>query len=437
MTASTEDKVRILLLDSGGGYGGPGAFLCYLLRSMDRERFEPHAAFYFAHTAPEIEELRRLNVPVHFLSRSRRLFNLIQSPARFPGARSRWGALIQAGIRQLLLLVLVDLWQAARLLLLLRSLRIELVVLNNDVQFHRVGAMVAKLSGVPCICRKAGGVGTGRRIKKLLTPCVDLFIAVSEATARDQRENNPASKRIVTVYEGISVDRFAGGSSRPQIRAELDIPPGCRLVGYVARLVEGKGHPEFIEAAARVRARHPNVHFLIVGDDMAGATSQYASRLRDTVERLGLSDCVTFAGWRTDIPQILAALDLFVHCPTTWIEGLGLAHLEAMAAGKPTVVSQNGGLTDAAVDGVTGFIVPPGDIHQLAAAMLWLLEDSQFAAQCGRNARRRVEDLFDARKNTRELERYFLEYALWHRRAAHSRLIRPRPGGSRASQRTI
>ena len=74
--------------------------------------------------------------------------------------------------------------------------------------------------------------------------------------------------------------------------------------------------------------------------------------------RSSAPNCFILAGWRADIPEIPSVADLFVHCPTTWIEGLGIAHLEAMAMGTPTVVSENGGLTDSALDGVTGFVIP-------------------------------------------------------------------------------
>jgi glycosyltransferase involved in cell wall biosynthesis len=417
MKACTDERVRVLLIDSGGGYGGPGAFLCYLLKSLSRDRFAASAVFYFGHTAPEIDELRRLGIPVVFLSKNRRISNFIVS--RVLQRKSRWKLLnlVKAVIRHFLLLTLVDAWQLAQLLILLKNQQIDLIVLNNDVHYHRVAAMAAKLTGVPCICRKAGGVGKAPRIKKVLTPWVDLFIAISEATARDQLEKNPASKRVVTVYEGIDLDRFHPESSYSPVRAELGIPPENKIVGYISRVVEGKGHPEFIEAAAIIRERYKNVSFLIVGDNMAGAPGDYQTELQRKVERLGLSDCVILAGWRTDVPEILSTLDVFVHCPTTWIEGLGLAHLEAMAAGKPTVVSENGGLTDAAVDSVTGFIVPPGNVQQLSASILRLLENPEVALQYGRNARRRAEERFDARKNTRELEEYFLEYALRYRQS--------------------
>ncbi|HYX68570.1 MAG TPA: glycosyltransferase family 4 protein [Terriglobales bacterium] len=412
MSTSADERTRVLLIDSGGGYGGPSAFLSYLLQSLDRKSFQPFAAFYFAHVSPSTEHLRELGVPVLFLSRSRALADAIEAKVLAGRSRWRWLHLGKQAIRVALRALLVEAGQLARLLLLLRRLRIGLVVLNNDVHYHPLAVVAARLAGVPCICRKAGGIGEGKRSKRFLTPWVALFIAISEATARDQRQNSPGTKRVVTVYEGIDIDRFAPRSFHPEVQRELEIPFGTHVVGCVARVVEGKGHREFIEAAALVRARCPNTTFLIVGADMAGQEAGLLAELRRRVQDLGLAGNVVFAGWREDIPAVLSALDLFVHCPTTWLEGLGIAHLEAMAAGKPTVVSRNGGLTDAAVDGLTGFIVTPGDTQQMAEAIRKLLEDPALARRCGQNARRRVEELFDAARNTQQLEKYFREYAL-------------------------
>jgi glycosyltransferase involved in cell wall biosynthesis len=94
---------------------------------------------------------------------------------------------------------------------------------------------------------------------------------------------------------------------------------------------------------------------------------------------------------RTDIPEILSLANVFVDCPTTWLEGLGIAHLEAMAMGKPAVVSENGGLTDAALNGATGFVVPPGDVDRLSSAILRLLNEHELAQRMGTNARKRIE----------------------------------------------
>jgi glycosyltransferase involved in cell wall biosynthesis len=410
--SKSEGKIRILILDSGRGYGGPGVFLCYLLKCLDKKRFQPLVGFYLHHCAPETSALRRIGIPVFFLSSNTRLADYLQVMFVSRKPNWRWWHLCKELLRAVLRLVLIEIPQLWELLKVLKREKIELIVLNNDVHFHLVGALAARITGVPCICRKAGGIEEGKRLKKVLTPWINLFVAVSGATARDQLANNPSTKKVVTIYEGIDLQMFVPRSSCQQVRRELGIPADVKVVGYISRLVEGKGHKEFVEAATSIMTRCKNVVFLIVGDDKTDQEGRLMRNLQAMAKNFGVDDKLIFAGWRTDIPSVLSALDIFVHCPTTFIEGLGLAHLEAMAMGKPTVVSDNGGLSDAAVNGVTGFIVPPGDVEKLSTAILKLLEDDELALRLGRNARQRVEELFDAAKNTQKLEALFEEHAL-------------------------
>ena len=242
-------------------------------------------------------------------------------------------------------------------------------------------------------------------IKKVLAPQVSLFIAVSRATEEDQRTNNPGTRKLVTIHEGINLDLFHPESCAPNsgLKAEFGIPPSSKVVISVSRLDTGKGHKELLDAAALVRTEFPGVAFLVVGD---GPT---LGELKTQADALRLRDSVIFAGWRQDIPSVLSAADIFVHCPTTFLEGLGIANLEAMATGKPTIVSRNGGLPDAVVDGVTGYVVPPGDVQGMAAAILYLLRDGALARRLGQNARRRTEELFDMKKNIFQMEELFAQ----------------------------
>jgi glycosyltransferase involved in cell wall biosynthesis len=306
-------------------------------------------------------------------------------------------------------LALIELPQLRRLRALIKREGIGLVLLNNDVNYHLVGILGARLTRTPCLCRKSG-ITPDSRLKRLLVPQVDLFLAISDATAQQQRSEYPGTRRLETVYAGIDLSRLDAAAPDPEIRAKLGVRDGTKLVGYVSRLQAGKGQSEFVEAAARILRHRDDVVFVIVGDEVGG-TGALMQRLCDRVRALGVDRSVLFVGWRGDVPQVLAALDIFVHVPTDWGEGLGIANLEAMAMGKPSVVSANGGLADAVIDGVTGYVIPKGDIDRLATAIEQLLDDPNLAIRLGRAARARVEDLFDIRKNTRDMERFFSEYA--------------------------
>lgn len=410
MTGPTP-RHRVLFLESGAGMGGSSNFLYYLLTYLDKEKFEPFVAFYLPNHGAGTEAIRRLSVPVLFLDKNPEPTRFFPFTLLSGNSRSRLSHKIKVILRVALRMLLVEIPQAWRLLWHLRREHISLVVLNNDVHYHVPGVMATKLAKLPCICRKAGGIGEGRRLKSLLVPAVDLFICVSRATQADQLETAPPPKRVEIVYEGVDIKSFDPSPPSPKVRSELHLPAGKKVIGYVSRFDEGKGHAEFLDAAALVVSQYTNVVFLIVGDEVP-PTGAFLKKLQAQAHELKLDDHVIFTGWRDDMPETLSVLDIFVHCPTTWIEGLGIAHLEAMAMGKPTVVSDNGGLPDVVLDGVTGFLVPPGNIQELSAAILRLLRDDELARRLGANARQRAVKEFDIEKNTQKLGKLFEEYVV-------------------------
>jgi glycosyltransferase involved in cell wall biosynthesis len=194
------------------------------------------------------------------------------------------------------------------------------------------------------------------------------------------------------------------------LRSALGLPENKKIITSVAWLETGKGQAELIEAAVGVIQEFPEAMLLIVGEENPpnGPNTSY---LHQSVLRLGLADHVVFAGGRADVPEILAITDVFVHCPTTWIEGLGICQLEAIASGKPSVISRNGGLPETAVDGVTALLVPPGDIAAMSAAILRFLRNPKLDRQFGQAARACAEELFDIAKNNVVYESLFQELA--------------------------
>ena len=416
------DRHRILIIDSGGGYGGNATFLRDFLIYLDKDQFQPFVAFYSLHVSPDTKAVQQMALPIFFLSRSQPLDNYLQEKLLARRSRWTWLHLAKVALHFILQLFLLDLLRLWRLLRILKTNHIDLIILNNDVHYHRVGALAARLTHLPCVCRKSGGIGEARRLKKILTPWIDLFIAISAATSQDQLQNNPGTKRVATVFEGVDLKRYVPGSHNSELRNELGISVGKKVVACVSRLVEGKGHREVVEAAASVVKSYKDVVFLVVGEGENSISNSLVKTLKARIHALGLSPYFIFTGWRTDIPEILSLADLFVHCPTTWLEGLGIAHLEAMAMGKPTVVSENGGLTEAALDGVTGFVVPPGDVDRLSLAILRLLNDHELAQRMGTNARKRIEELFDVRKSTRQMEMLIHEYFRNNRLRSKNRL---------------
>ncbi len=396
---------RVLLLESGTGAGGSVNFLRDFLLNVDVTEMDSRAGFYFPNTSNTLKEIEKLGFSVTIFSTA-----LPSASGGRPGVFDRRlkkirfvRSLYRVGLR----LLTIQLPIAWRVLRYIRKERIDLVVLNQDVHFHVPGVLAAKLAAVPCVCRKAGGIGEARRLKRVLNPWVELFVSISAATDTDQRQT-PGTKRLIKIYEGLDLSRFANPASREAMRDEFSIPPGKKVVAAISRVEKGKGQMEFLQAAAQVLQRYSDVHFLVVGDQGSEGGS-LMNDLNAATRTLGIEQSVVFTGWRDDIPAVMACVDIFVHCPTTFIEGLARTCLEAMAMRIPAVVSDNGGMADAVEDGVTGFVVPPGDIGGIADVVTRLLTDEKLCQEFGLNARRRIERLFDMTSTSRQLQEALLE----------------------------
>jgi glycosyltransferase involved in cell wall biosynthesis len=155
---------------------------------------------------------------------------------------------------------------------------------------------------------------------------------------------------------------------------------------------------DFIRAADHVAAVLPTAHFLIAGGQHPVVVSEHAVAMRSDLERLaeafGIADRVHFLGYRTDVPAVMAALDVFV-LPAKY-KSFGLVLLEAMATELPVVATAAGGVPEIVQDGETGYLVPVLDPPSLASAMLRVLSNREAAARMGRLGRRRLEQLFTA-----------------------------------------
>src|ERR1700676_1827356 len=420
----------VAFIEAGTADGGSMSWLFTALKYLDRRRFKPVIIFYYGAGGATVEKIRALGMPMPLAS---------PKPAdSFPAwLRSR------AGLWPLR--KWMSLWRTAYRLLvrdisIIRATRKHLgesgaaaVVLNSDLHFQYCGAIAARLEKLPILCRKSGGIGEGWRIKKLLTPLVDVFVPISKAAEKDQLGNR-ATRRSVLVYEGVALSEYRAGRQNAALRSTLGIPEGKKIITSMARFAEGKGQAELLEAAAKVIQEFPEAMFLIVGEETP-PNGPVTSSLQSSVLPLGLREHVVFAGARGDVADILAISDVFVHCPTTWIEGLGICHLEAMASGKPSVISRNGGLPEAAIDGVTGVVVAPGDIAAMSAGILRFLMNPDLAEKFGQAARARAEELFDIAANNTVYEDLLQELASQPREGKNRMQGRAYGKAAHASQR--
>jgi len=220
-------------------------------------------------------------------------------------------------------------------------------------------------------------------------------IAVSGDTRSSLVAQGYPPHLVEVVHNGIDVE--SEGSRRGSgLRAELDVPEGAVLIGEIARLCDVKGQRELIEATALV----PDVQVAIAGADLE-QNGAYRALLERLAADRGVSDRVHFLGFRDDASAVLDQLDVVVL--PSWIEGLPIIVLEAMAHAKPVIATAVGGTAELVEDGETGLLVAPRDPPQLAGAIRSLAADASLRDRLGRAGRGRVERCFSESEMTRRI----------------------------------
>ncbi|HEY6564054.1 MAG TPA: glycosyltransferase family 4 protein [Pirellulaceae bacterium] len=180
-------------------------------------------------------------------------------------------------------------------------------------------------------------------------------------------------------------------------REKLGISPSQFVLTTVARLSRNKGHTYMLQALPAIRAAVPEVLYLVPGEGDAPWRGEGGLRgeLEAETERLGLAGHVRFLGYHPDLRTLYHATDVVVS--PSLLEGMQVALLEAMSAGRPIVATAIGGTPDAIVDGETGLLVPPADPHALAQAVIRLFHDPSLRRRLGASGRQRLESQFDVR----------------------------------------
>lgn len=233
-------------------------------------------------------------------------------------------------------------------------------------------------------------------------------IAVSEAVAQQLRKDNVVPpEKISVVLNGIDAAKFARAKAefnREQFLDAWNIPRDSLLVGTVGELSPLKGQEEFIRAAAQVLGRFPGAYFVVCGVDHSedGRSKRQLERL---IDELGLKDRVRLVEWLEDLPQLYAALDIFVSASHT--ESFGLAIAEAMASSAAVVATRTGGARELISEGETGLLVPIEDVDALASNILRLLMHADERMRLGRLAKQYAEANFSLERMVAETERIY------------------------------
>lgn len=352
------EPIRLMEVMAPFGEGGGPVFLRNLAGHLDPKTFS--LSFVFTERGGLYEQMERRGLSVFFLSHSR---------------------LIQPSV----------IWKLARIF----KAHSPHIVQSHGARMNVYTRLAARLAGVPVLISTLHNslhdypIPRWKKrlyifVDRLTAPLSEQIVCVAENLAKEM-ERSGYNARPVVIQNGIDLAKFnnrEGGT----LRRSLDLA-GRLLIGFVGRLTPQKDPLTFLRAFKKIHVSRPDTVALVVGD----------GPLREALEReatkLGLGETCRFLGYREDIPEILAALDLFILSSVS--EGLPFALLEAMAAGKPVVATAVNGVTAVVrPDQGEGILVPPGDPALLAEAALECLKDPTQAQKMGSRGRHRVEEAF-------------------------------------------
>lgn len=267
---------------------------------------------------------------------------------------------------------------------------------------HVLGSAAARLAGVKAV------VATRRMNHpiRMLWPNTSAYgtwttaiVAISDAVRDVMVDCGVDPSKIRLIPSGTDIARFENAEPDPALRSKFTADMALPLVCVTATLAECKGVRYLIEAAAILKSNGNPVHLIIAGD------GDQRANLEQLTRDLGVS--ASFIGFCPDMPPILASIDVFAMPSLS--EGLGVAVLEAMAAGKPVVASAVGGLKESVVDGVTGFSIPPRDSQALADGIAKLVSNPTLAAEFGSAGRARARAEYSLEYMARSNEALYYE----------------------------
>jgi len=381
---------RVMFVSASARLGGAERSLLELARAVGRDRFEPGAIV--GGPGELTDSLRDAGLEVDVVEMPR--ITRTTDPVKIAGYIATVTRLSRtiAGI--------------------LRSRKTD-IVHANGILSHIYAGEGARQAKRPCVWHARDMIRLGPLAGHEQRNATAV-VAISEAVrAHLLREGTPGDK-VRVVMNGVDLAPFeeqppgTGASAREAARSELGLDQGAFVAGSAGAFVPWKRHEDFVRAFAALAegevvaaARDGTVEVakllpsraVLFGDDLFGENGRYAFELRKLADEL-LGARFLFTGWRPDVPRMLPALDVFVS-PSDG-EPFGRVIVEAMAAGVPVIATDSGGKSEIVEDGVTGIIVPQGDVAALAEAMESLMRDPPRRAALGEAARARAHSDFSA-----------------------------------------
>jgi glycosyltransferase involved in cell wall biosynthesis len=366
-------KIKILECIRQGQIGGGESHLLSLVENLDRTRFEP-AVLSFTE-GPMIDRLHLLGVETYVIHTEKPFDFRVWSEVKALLKKLQIEMIHAHGTRA-----------ASNILWAARSLNIPVVYTIHGWSFHPDQHPLIRAIRI--------------RSEKYLTSRSAVNISVSASNQQSGRQYIRDFDSIV-INNGIDRNKFAPGKVVKNIRESLGIPGDRILVLFLARFTNHKQPLTLIKAFREAVAAVPALYLLMVGD------GDQKKEAVEWVEHTGMQENIGFQPFRQDVPDVLAAADIFV-LPSLW-EGLPIGLLEAMAMGKAIIATEVDGTREIVEHERNGLLIQPGDVSALTAALIRLAKDEALRTAFQQKTIETVRERFDAEEMTRKIEQVYEE----------------------------
>ena len=397
------DKIPVLYLDNSYTFGGAINSLEYLVRALDKERYEPILVtgqpkdFLSEH----FNGITYYHIKLKLPWVNNTFYKALKS---IPLFRKKMMLKIVTMIRGIYWTVSNVLPEAFKYYRIGRRHHVKLVHLNNILGSQLAGILAARMLGVPCVAHLRD-FEDPRPYTRLYAKLIHHHIAISSAIRDNLLELGVPEEKIAIIYDAIDLDEFNEGIDIEYLRKEFAIERYHKLFGIFGRVKGWKGTKEFILEAAKEVEANPNALAIVVGSQSDGG-EEYYNEVKELTRSLGIEQKVIFTGYRTDIPALMKLMDIIVHSSIA-PEPFGMVVIEGMAMGKPVVATRGGGPLDIVSDGETGFLVEMGDSKEMAEKIIELLENEPLLSSMGQKGRERVELIFCKERYAKQIQNIY------------------------------
>lgn len=377
-------KIKVLQIITSLIPGGAQEHVIYLSDLLDKKRFDVTilSGIQTNSESDWVEEVRKKNINLTLLPQLTREINPFRDVLAF-----------------------------IKMMTYIRRERFAIVHTNSS-KAGILGRLAARLAGVPMILHTAHGwahhnyMSRLRRslyvtMERIVEKFTDKIIAVSELNVKKALSDKIGRKsKYVIIRSGIDLDKFSGlWIDVERERRKLKVDPSDIVVGSVTRLIDQKSPGDFIRMANEILKNNSKVSFLLVGD------GPLRKQIKAMVAEYKISEKVILTGFRSDVPELLSTMDIFV-LTSLW-EGLPRVLPQAMVMGIPIVATWVDGVPEAVKHGQNGFLVPPKDFCALAQRTLKLIENPSLAKKMGEAGKKMVYSEFCVKEMVKKTEELY------------------------------